>query len=75
MLPMMTGPPLRLMIDKDATPFAVHKPIPIPVHWKDDVYAGFDQDERLGVIERVPVGTPVTWCHRMIVVAKKSGKP
>lgn len=74
-LPMMTGPPLRLMIDPNAVPFAVHKPIPIPVHWQEDVYAGLKQDEDLGVIEAVPVGTPVTWCHRMVVVAKKSGKP
>ena len=74
-LPKMIGPPLRLMIDKDATPFAAHKPIPIPVHWQEEVYAGLDRDIRLGVIEPVPVGTPVTWCHRMVVVPKKSGKP
>lgn len=29
----------------------------------------------LGVIEPVPVGEPVTWCHRMVVCAKKTGKP
>ena len=74
-LPMMTGPPLRLMIDPNAVPFAIHKPIPIPVHWQEDVYAGLKQDERLGVIETVPIGTPVTWCHKMVVVPKKSGKP
>ena len=74
-LPMMSGPPLRLMIDPAATPVAKHKPIPIPIHWQDDVYAGLEQDCRLGVIEPVPVGTPVTWCHRMVVCAKKSGKP
>ena len=74
-LPMMTGPPMKLMIHPDATPFACHKPIPIPVHWQEDVYAGLAQDVRLGVIEPVPVGTPVTWCHKMIVVPKKSGKP
>lgn len=74
-LPMMTGPPLRLMIDPTATPYAIHKPIPIPIHWQEDVYAGLKQDERLGVIEAVPVGTPVTWCHKMVVVPKKSGKP
>lgn len=74
-LPSMTGPPLKLMIDPNAVPFAVHKPIPVPIHWQPDVYAGLKQDERLGVIEAVPVGTPVTWCHRMVVVPKKSGKP
>ena len=54
-LPMMSGPPMRLMIDPNATPFAVHKPIPIPVHWQNDVYKELDQDCRLGVLERVPL--------------------
>ena len=74
-LPMMSGPPLRLMIDPAAKPVAKHKPIPIPIHWQQQVYAGLDQDCKLGVIEPVPVGTPVTWCHKMIIIAKKSGKP
>ena len=30
---------------------------------------------RLGVIEPVPVGDPVTYCHRMVICAKKDGKP
>ena len=72
---MMTGPLMRLMIDPNATPFARHKPIPIPVHWQEDIYAGLEQDVKLGVLEPVPVGTPVTWCHRMVIVPKKSGKP
>ena len=66
---------LSLMIDPAAKPVAKHKPIPIPIHWQEDVFAGLDQDCRLGVIEPVPVGTPVTWCHRMIIIPKKSGKP
>ena len=74
-LQMMSAPPLRLMIDHDAHPVAHHTPIPVPVHWHDDVKSGLDQDERLGVIEKVPIGTPVTWCHRMVVCPKKSGKP
>ena len=74
-LPMMSGPPMRLMIDPDAKPHAYHTPIPVPIHWQEEVKAGLDQDVRLGVIEPVPIGTPVTWCHRMVVCAKKSGKP
>ena len=30
---------------------------------------------RLGVIEPVPIGEPVTYCHCMIVYAKKNGEP
>ena len=74
-LPKMSGPPIRLMVDPEAEPIAHHSPIPIPVHWQDEVKAGLDQDVRLGVLEPVPIGTPVTWCHRMVVCPKKSGKP
>ena len=74
-LPMMNVPPMRLMVDPDADPIASHMPIPVPLHWQAEVKAGLDQDVRLGVIEQVPVGTPITWCHRMVVCAKKSGKP
>ena len=74
-LPMMKCTPMRLMVDPDAEPVASHKPIPVPLHWQKDVKEGLDQDVRLGVIEPVPVGTPVTWCHRMVVCAKKTGKP
>ena len=74
-LPMMEGPPLQLMVDSSATPVAIHTPVPVPIHWRDDIKAGLDRDVRLGVIEPVPVGEPVTWCHRMVVCAKKNGKP
>ena len=74
-LPMMSGPPMKLLIDKEATPVAHHTPIPVPIYWQDQVKSGLDQDQQLGVLEPVPIGTPVTWCHRMVVCAKKSGKP
>lgn len=74
-LPMMTGPPLALMINPDATPVAHHKPVPVPIHWQQQVKSDLDRDVNLGVIEPVPIGEPVTWCHRMVVCAKKDGKP
>lgn len=74
-LPLMVGPPLKLMIDSDADPVAFHTPIPVPIHWQREVKADLDRDVQLGVIEPVPVGEPVTWCHRMVVCAKKNGKP
>ena len=74
-LPLMTGPPLALMVDPEATPVAIHSPIPVPIHWQDEVKAGLDRDVSLGVIEPVPVGEPVTWCHRMVVCKKKNGQP
>lgn len=68
----MTGPPLRLMLDEDATPVAHNTPIPVAIHWQDEVKAGLDQDVRLGVLEEVPIGTLVTWCHRMVICANKN---
>ena len=74
-LPLMEGPPLKLMVNPDAEPVAHHSPIPLPLHWQDDVKAGLDRDVRLGVIEPVPIGEPVTWCHHMVICAKKNGMP
>ena len=37
--------------------------------------AGLDRDVRLGVLEPVPIGEPVTWCHRMVICAKMNGTP
>ena len=59
---------MRLMVDPNAKPVAHHNPVPIPLHWQEEVKAGLDQDVALGVIESVPVGEPVT-------CAKKNGKP
>ena len=71
----MEAPPLRLLVDKDATPYACHKAIPVPLHWQEKVEADIDRDIQLGVIEQVPVGDPVIWCHRMVVTTKKNGEP
>ena len=73
-LPLMDCPPMRLMIDPDAKPVAHQTHVPVPLHWRDAVKDGLDQDVRLGVIEKVSIGDPVTWCHRMVVCAKKNGK-
>ena len=74
-LPLMDCPPMKLMVDPDAKPIAHHTPVPVPLHWRDSVKEGLDQDVRLGVLEVVPIGDPVTWCHRMVICAKKNGKP
>lgn len=48
-LNMMDDPPMRLMVDPDAELQACHTPLPVPLHWQDEVKAGFDQDFQLGV--------------------------
>ena len=74
LLPLMEGP-LKIMVNPEAEPVAYHTPIPVPLHWQDQVHSDLMRDVALGVIEPVPVGTPVTWCHRMVVTRKKDGTP
>ena len=74
-LPKMHGPPLTIHMQDGVTPIASHSPIPVPLHWQKKVKAGLDRDEAIGVIEKVPPGTPTTWCHRMVVVPKKDNTP
>ena len=75
-LPYLQGsPPLKLHLDPQAKPVAVHVPAVVPIHWQVPVKAGLDRDCRLGVLERVPVNTPARWQHRMMVVAKHNGEP
>ena len=74
-LPCMSGPPVEMHIKDNVTPKAVHKAAPVPVHWQEQVQADLQRDEKLGVIEKVPYGEPVTWCHRMVVTRKHDGSP
>ena len=74
-LPLMSGEPLKLYIDPDAKPVAVHKPAVVPIHWQDKVRADLERDVALGVLEKVEPNTPVTWCSRMVVTAKADGTP
>ena len=74
-LPCMSGPPVEMHIKDNVTPKAVHKAAPVPVHWQEQVLADLQRDEKLGVIEKVPYGEPVTWCYRMVVTRKHDGSP
>ena len=71
----MSGPPLEIHIDKSAIPKVCHTPAPIPLHWQKKVEEDLKRDEALGILERVPFGVPVTWCHRMVVTRKHDGTP
>ena len=37
------------------------------------MYKDLLRDEALGVVEKVPYGEPVTWCHCMAVTRKHNG--
>ena len=75
-LPLVSSsPPMRLHLAEGAKPVAIHKPSPVPVHWEELVRDGLQKDIDLGVLEKVPVGEPTIWCSRMVITAKKDGKP
>ena len=66
---------MRIHVREDAKPVAVHRPATIPAHWQAKVKADIERDIKLGVLERVPANTPVTWCSQMHMVSKKNGDP
>ena len=71
----MTGEPLRIYMDPNAKPVAVHNAASIPLHWHVHVKRDLERDVCLGVLEKVPVNTPSVWCSRMVVTGKANGKP
>ena len=52
-LPGITGPPLKIFLKKGAVPQAVHKAIPVPIHWQEDVRQELERDCKLGILEKV----------------------
>ena len=75
-LPLMKGSePLKLHVDPEATPTAIKTPAQVPLAWHDAVRKGLERDVRLGVLERVPLNTPDTWCSRMHLTPKPDGSP
>ena len=71
----MTGPPIEMHLDPTAVPRVCHTPANVPIHWHEKVKADLERDVALGVIEKVPYGEPVEWCHRMVVTRKHDGTP
>ena len=71
----VTGPDLKLHLDPNAEPKAVHIPSKVPLHWEEKVKQQILDDVNLGVLEQVPHGQPSKWCHRMVVTRKPDGSP
>ena len=62
-------------MDPNAVPVAHHTPVPVLIHWQEEVKAGINRDIRLGVIEPVPIAESITWCHRMVICSKEDESP
>lgn len=74
-LPSMNGPLVEIHLRDDEVSVSRHKAIPVPVHWQEQVHKDLLRDESLGVLERVPIGEPVEWCHRIVITRKHDGTP
>ena len=74
-LPAMETKQVHIHLKPDAKPHAQHVPIPVPFHWKSDVKNDLHIDIERDITKPVPIGTPVQWCSRILVTAKKNGKP
>ena len=73
--PKLSTPPAHIHLRPDATPCACFTPAVVPHHWEESVKAALDADVAADVIRKVPIGEPSEWCARMVVVAKKDGRP
>ena len=71
----MAGPPIEIHVDPSARPFACHSPASIPLHWQEKVYQDLLRDESLGILEKVPHGKPMQWCHLMVITRKHNDTP
>ena len=67
-------PPMKIHLKPDAVPMAIHKAIPVPHYLRDAAEANLYRDVGLGILEKVPLGTPTKWLSRMVIVPKP-GKP
>ena len=74
-LPVMYGKPHQFHLKDNAMPHAAHTPILILHHWKQDVKRQLDNDVRMGIIRKAPVGETTECRMRMVTVAKKDGSP
>ena len=58
-LPKLKAEPIRLFVDLNAKPHAVHTPDQVSLHFQEKVKRQLDEDVRLEGIERVPRNTTV----------------
>ena len=73
-MPCTEGPPMKIHTRPDATPVAVHKPVPVPLHYREEVKAGLKADVKRGVLRKVGPGEPTQWCAKMVIQPKKDGR-
>ena len=74
-MPRTEGPPMRIHTKPDAAPVVIHKPVPVPLHYRDRVNAMIEAEVKRGVLKKIGPGVPTTWCTKLVITAKKDGRP
>ena len=73
--PSMSAQPAYIHLKSNAVPYAKHTSILVPFHWKQEVKELLHNHLKNGILQEVPIGTPIQWCSTMVVTAKKDGYP
>ena len=58
---------MKIHFREGAVPEAVYTPAKVPFHYKEATEELLKNDVALGVIEKVPVGTPTVWASSMVM--------
>ena len=68
----MNGDPMKIEMESNAVPFAIHAARAIPFAYREKVKEKLDQMEKDGIIKSMEEKAS-DWCHPMVVVGKKNG--
>ena len=68
--PVTSGDPMRIHTPADAVLTHCMRATKVPLHFRDEARAGLEADVKKGVLERVPMGQPDTWCAQIVIQPK-----
>lgn len=68
--PGMTVPEISLHVNKNTVSHAVHTPTPLPMQWQESAKTQLDNGAAMTIREKIPIGKPSRWCHRMVITFK-----
>ena len=64
---------MKIHTKENVKPYCCTRPSMIPLHFRDKVHLDIESDVKKGILERVPVGEPLTWCSRLVIQPKPCG--
>ena len=74
--PKLSTPPAHIHLKPDhVVPPPSWWPSAVNENWVEEVRKSIETDVEAGILTRVPFNEPTNWCARMVIVAKKDGRP